>query len=213
MKKAPFIVIDGMDGSGKGTQINLLVDRAMREGRGFYATREPGGAPLSENIRELFKSPLGMGSSARTQFLMMWASRSEWLEKIIIPHLSVGVPVFSDRCDTSTLAYQVYAKKAPELEDEFWRMRQMIFGKYDPTVYIIIDVPAEEAKRRVDADKSREASDFDLAPLDFYRRVRRGFQAFHTELPNQTIMIDGARAPEEIHEEIYGIVRNICIWR
>ncbi len=69
---APFIVIDGIDGSGKGTQINLLVARARSEGRNLITTREPGGTQFSEEIRNLFNSPLGMGTSARTQFLMMW---------------------------------------------------------------------------------------------------------------------------------------------
>lgn len=212
MKKAPFIVIDGMDGSGKGTQIDLLVERALHHGYKFFNTREPGGAVLSERIRDIFVSPEGASASARTQFLLMWAARSHWLEKIVIPHLSSDIPVISDRGDSSTLAYQVYAKQALELEDEFWRMRSMIFGKYTPMRYFIIDVPPEEAKRRVDADKSRTASDFDLAPLDFYDRVRAGFYAFREKLPHNVVIINGARSPEIIHEEIYQIVSECCGW-
>ncbi|MHB1118124.1 MAG: dTMP kinase [Minisyncoccota bacterium] len=211
--KTPFIVIDGMDGSGKGTQMTLLIERATREGRTFINTREPGGTPLAEKIRELFKSSLGMGASSRTQFLLMWAARSDLLENVVIPHLDNGTPVFLDRGDDSTLAYQAYAKQAPELEGEFWRMREFILGKYAPSLYLIVDLSAEEAKRRVDADKQREASDFDLEPLGFYQRVRQGFHAFRDKLPHKVMMIDGDRPPEVIHEEVYKIVSELCGWK
>lgn len=211
--RTPFIVIDGMDGSGKGTQIDLLVDRAIRSGRKFYNTREPGGAVLSEEIRALFSSPEGASASARTQFLLMWAARSNWLEKIVIPNLSASTPIISDRGDSSTLAYQVYAKEAPQLEDEFWRMRSMIFGEYTPTLYIFVDVPAREAKRRVDLDNSRTKSAFDAQPLEWYERVRHGFEAFQNELPNHVLMINGDRPTEVIHEEIYKIVSEHCGWK
>lgn len=211
--KTPFIVIDGMDGSGKGTQINLLVDRALHSGRKFYNTREPGGSVLSEQIRSLFSSPSGAAASARTQFFLMWAARSNWVEQIIIPNLSAGTPVISDRGDSSTLAYQVYAKEAPELEDVFWRMRNMIFGDHAPTLYIFIDVSAREAKHRVDQDSSRTKSAFDAQPLEWYERVRQGFEAFRDELPNHVIVVNGYRPPEVIHEEVYKIVADHCGWK
>lgn len=216
MKKAPFIVIDGMDGSGKTTQFDLLVKYAKQDGYNFCRTREPGGTELSETIRTLFKSALGMNTSALTQFLMMWTARSDTLDKVVIPSIRNEIPVFDERSDISTFAYQVFAKMAPELEDEFWRIRKLVFGEYEPTMYIILDLPSEEAKRRVDADKRRTAldlSDFDLAPLDFYERVRQGFHAFKDELPNHVIMVDGTRSPEVVHEEIYAMVCELCGWQ
>ncbi|OHA83495.1 MAG: dTMP kinase [Candidatus Yonathbacteria bacterium RIFCSPLOWO2_01_FULL_47_33b] len=213
MKKAPFIVFDGMDGSGKGTQVKLLIDRALHAHRQFVDTREPGGSPLGEKIRDLFSSPEGAIASARTQFFMMWAARSDWFERVVLPNLEKGVPVISDRCDSSTMAYQVYAKEAPELEDEFWRIRSMIFGKHPPTLYLFIDLPAKEAKRRVDADTSRSKSLFDKKPLEWYERVRKGFQSLREDLPNHVIMIDGDRSPEAIHEEVYKIVSEHCGWK
>ena len=215
MKKntVPFVVIDGQDGSGKGTQIKLLVERAEREGRNIHPTREPGGARLSEMIREVFVSPEGAEASPRTQFLLMWAARANWLEKVVIPSLERGIPVLADRCDSSTLAYQIYAKEGRDLETWFWEMRGRIFGTYTPTRYLIIDVPAEEAKRRVDADVSREKSRFDMKPLDFYERVRKGFARF-AEMPDDGVtIINGMRDPEVIHEEVYAIVSKLCGWQ
>lgn len=209
----PFIVLDGMDGSGKGTQVKLLVERALHSHRQFVDTREPGGSPLAEKIRDLFSLPEGAIASARTQFFMMWAARSDWFERVVMPNLEKGIPVISDRCDSSTMAYQVYAKEASELEDEFWRIRGMVFGKYEPTLYLIIDLPAEEAKRRVDADTIRAKSLFDQKPLAWFERVREGFRALHDDLPNRVIMINGDRPPEVIHEEIYKIVADHCDWK
>lgn len=210
--KAPFIVIDGMDGSGKGTQISLLTGRLGDEGKKFIFTREPGGTPFSEKLRDLFNSTEGAETSARTQSLLMWTARSDVHERVIVPALNAGIIVVDDRGDTSTLAYQAYARMAPELEDEFWRMRKFVFGEHPPTLYIILDLPAEEAKRRVDADFDRVKSPFDMKPLAWYSRVRGGFHAFHEELPHQVMMVNGARSPETIHEEIYRIVKEHCRW-
>lgn len=152
VKKAPFIVIDGC---GKGTQLKLLSERAASAGHAYTLTREPGGAPLSEALRDLFKSDLGANASALTQFLMMWASRRNYLEEVVWPSLEDNIPVFSDRGDSSTLAYQVYAQNALELEREFWRLRNLVFGGITPTCYIFLDVPPSIARERATLDKSR----------------------------------------------------------
>lgn len=209
--KTPFIVIDGLDGCGKGTQLKLLEERASREGHTFVFTREPGGAPLSEKLRELFKSDLGMQSSALTQAFMMWAARRNYLEKIVWPALEKGIPVFSDRGDSSTLAYQVYAKQAPELEEEFWHMRELVFAENAPTLYLFLDVPAEIARERSLADSTHD-SNFDTAPVDFHQRVRKGFVTFGENSAIHMITIDGVRDPQTIHEDMYRAVSNACGW-
>lgn len=211
--KTPFIVVDGLDGCGKGTQLQLLLDRISSDGRKVVFTREPGGVPLSEEIRKLFKSELGLEASALTQSLLMWAARRNYLEKQVWPALENGTPVFSDRGDSSTLAYQVYAKNAPDLEQEFWRMRTLVFGNQAPTLYIFLDVPPGVAYKRTHEDKTRgEISHFDAASLDFYERVRKGFFEFERVAPASVFIIDGNRPPEEIQKDFYRIVSNECGW-
>lgn len=213
VRKAPFIVIDGLDGCGKGTQIRLLGERAKREERSCAFTREPGGAPLAEELRELFKSDLGSNASALTQLLMVCASRRECLEKAVWPLLEQCVPVISDRCDSSTLAYQIYALNAPELEEEFWRLREVIFGDYPPSIYIFIGVPPNVARGRVVEDGTRGSlTHFDAKPIEFYERVYKGFCAFANHPSIKTVFVDGTRTREEIHEDIYRIVSNACGW-
>jgi len=210
-QQVPFIVFDGMDGSGKGTQMRLLEERSQKEQRKIVFTREPGGVPLAEELRTVFKSPLGMQADALTQFLLMWAARNEWMKKFVIPQVTNGFVVCTDRSDSSTLAYQVYAKEAHELEDEFWRMRRLVFAKHEPSLYVILDVPAETARERSLAD-STHTSDFDVAPLGWYESVRTGFQAFVKGLPDKVVVIDGTRIPLQIHEEIYSIIARHCGW-
>ena len=202
--KVPFIVIDGLDGCGKGTQINLLKERLKREWIKCVFTREPGGAPLSEALRELFKSELGVKASALTQFLMMWASRRNYLEEVVWPALEQGVPVFSDRGDSSTLAYQIYGKGAPKLEAEFWHHRELVFKGLAPTCYIFLDVPPEIA--RVRAHERGEVSHFDAEMIEFYERVDKGFRVFAGHPKVKMISVDGTRSREEIHKDIYRIV-------
>lgn len=200
VKKAPYIVIDGLGGSGKTTQLNLLNRRTEEEGRQCIFTRDPGGAPLSEALRDLIKSELGGEASALTQSLLFWASRREYLEKVVWYANGRGLPVFSDRGDPSTLAYQIYGKQARELEDEFWRMRDLVFGTRKPDLYIFIDVSPEVAYARIDAES-----------IAFYERVHLGYLAFRIRVINE-VVVDGTRTPAEIHEEIYKIVSNDCGW-
>lgn len=227
--KTPFIIFDGQDGSGKGTQVKLLRSRLVKEGKkygeDFVFTREPGGVALAEALRLVIKSDNGMSSDAITQFLMFWAARSAWVKQFVVPMLSHETVVFSDRGDSSTYAYQVCAKKESDvrLEREFWRMRDLVFCGSDPSAYFIVDVPAEEARRRsLTASDGEHTTVFDLAELSFYQEVRQGFLSFAKEvcLPTGNSsskpvvkIIDGARTPEVIHEEIYALVCDLCGWK
>ena len=208
MKKAPLIIIDGIDGSGKTTQANLLKER-LSDGQVCF-TRQPGGTPLSEKIRDVFSSTEAVEASGQTQFFLMWASRTNWLEKVVIPNIEKGTPVISNRGDSSTYAYQVYAREAHDLEEEFWRIRDFVMDKHKAKVHIIIDISAKEARRRMNLDKNRVKSLFDLKPLDYHERARAGFRAFSEKLPGQVIIVDGDRDRVIIHKEVYSIVSKAC---
>lgn len=208
MKKAPLIIIDGIDGSGKTTQTELLKER-LSDGQVIFS-RQPGGTPLSEAIRDVFSSVEAVEASARTQFYLMWASRTNWLEKVVIPNTEKGTPVISNRGDSATYAYQVYAREAHDLEEEFWRVREFVMGKHKPKMHIIIDIPAKEARRRMSIDKNRVKSLFDIKPLEFHERARAGFRAFAKKLPGEVVIIDGDRDRDVIQKEVYDIVSKLC---
>lgn len=211
MKRTPLIIFDGIDGSGKSTQVAMLKER-LKDRHKVCFTREPGGAPLSEKIREIFSSPEGTQASARTQLLLISAAHSHWLEEVALPNLKEGIPVISERGDSSAFAYQLYTKEHLDLENLFWEMRNKVFGEYRPLLYLIFDVSAVEAKRRVNTDTARIQSLFDMEPIDFFERARGGFRAFTEKLPEETVLIAGDRDPHAIHEEVYAIVSKMCGW-
>ncbi|MBI3634125.1 MAG: dTMP kinase [Candidatus Yonathbacteria bacterium] len=212
MKKVPLIIFDGLDGSGKSTQVTLLKERINRKHKVLF-TREPGGAPLSEKIRDIFSTPEGAQSSAQTQLFLVSASRSNWIEEVTVPNLKEGTPVISERGDSSTFAYQIYMKKRLDLERLFWEIRDVLFGEWKPSHYFIFDVSAVEAKRRVNTDTKRTRSIFDMDPIDSYERARDGFHLFVKKLPGEVTLIDGDRDPKIIHEEVYAKIKELCEWK
>lgn len=213
MLEMPYIIIDGLDASGKSTQVKMLRERIERMGRNMVFTREPGGAPLSEEIRTLFKSELGMNASALTQSLLNWAARRNYLEEVAWPALKAGTPIFSDRGDSSTFAYQIFAKQARELEEEFWHMRSVIFGDSPPTLYILLDVTPEVALERMARDTTRSVvSGFDAESLDFFQRVYEGFHAFCQNPEVSARMIDGESSRDVVHQDICRVVDKACGW-
>lgn len=212
MKKTPLIIFDGIDGSGKSTQVALLKER-LKDAHKVCFTREPGGSPLSEKIRGIFSTPEGVQASARTQFLLLSAAHSHWLEEVALPNLKEGTPVISERGDSSLFAYQIHTKERFELENLFWEIRNNIFGEYHPILYLIFDVSAVEAKRRVNTDAVRTRSLFDVEPIEFFERARTGFRTFTEKLPSDTMLISGDRDPKEIHEEVYRVLSELCGWK
>ncbi len=205
MSLGKLIVIDGMDGCGKGTQIRLLQEK-LGVGGQFIFTREPGGTSYAERIRELILHDAAKNSSPLTQFLLFWASRSDHLD-MINRKLAEGKHVISDRFDSSSHAFQIHGGEMHALVPAFNLFRQMLMSHID-TTYIILDLSPEIAYSRMQADAARTQTHFDIRPREYHERVRRGFQDFGEYA--HCIYIDADRSPEVIHSEILKRVQEIC---
>lgn len=199
-----FIVLDGLDGSGKGTQIDRLKKRVSQEGFRACFTREPGGEPYAEKIRDVIMSKAGMRADPRTHFLLFWAARNEHMLKRIIPTRASGTTMFSDRFDSSTFAFQLYGEECLYLRDEFFRQRSDVIGDDGPSLYIIFDLPPEVAFERMHGDQLRTRSHFDERPIEYHARVRDGFREFAKHFP-VTIM-NADRTEDEIHSDVWDAV-------
>lgn len=207
MNNSPkYIVFDGMDGSGKGTQMKLL-----RETFGDSAvfTREPGGTPFAEEIRTLvLENPLAGKSTPLNNFLLFWAAREELQQNLVVPALRSGKHVFSDRGDSSTFAFQLLGEEHEELLDAFMRMRALVFaggnGRQQPDCYIVFDLPADIARARALRDARRVQNRFDLRDIEYYERVRAGFRKFAERYP--VIFVDATQSPEDIHRSVRAIL-------
>ncbi|MDE2021705.1 MAG: dTMP kinase, partial [Patescibacteria group bacterium] len=201
-----YIVFDGMDGSGKGTQLRLL-EKDFSHAAVF--TREPGGTPLAEDIRKIVRdSPLARKSTALSNFLLFWAAREELQQNFVTPMLRSGEHVLSDRGDSSTFAYQICGEEHEELLDLFVSMRKLVFdedaGRRAPDLYIIFDLPSGVARARVMQDSCREKTHFDARDIGYYERVRNGFRRFSERHP--VIFIDAMQTPEEMHRSLVKIL-------
>lgn len=207
-KRGKLIVIDGMDGSGKGTQIRLLQEALPKDL--FAFTREPGGTPKAEEIREMLLRQDGPASNPTSDFFLFWASRASHIEDHVEPTRQKGIHVISDRYDSSTFAFQIYGEERDGLRKVFEQVRAALPPYYAPDAYIILDLPAQVAFDRRKVDSTQEKSRYDVKPLEYHQRVRDGFVALQMALP-VVYLIDANRTPEEMHADILRIIREIAV--
>ena len=150
--KGKFIIIDGMDGSGKGTQIELLKEKLANQQVLF--TREPGGSPKAEQIRPLILQKDGPVSNAVCDLFLFFAARGSHIQDVVVPARAAGKHVICDRYDSSTFAFQLRGDQSePWLEQLFDAIRGRLPSQdYWPGMYIVLDLPAEVAHRRRSRD-------------------------------------------------------------
>lgn len=212
-KRGKFIVVDGMDGSGKGTQLSLL--RGKLKDYPVHYTREPGGngSDTAEFLRRVILEPKNFAITPNPfcDFFLFWASRVQHINDVVEPRRESGVHVISDRYDSSTWAFQIFGEQQ-NFRSLFHDIRYRLPDICRPDAYIFLDLPAEVAFERRSKDAGQTKSRFDLKPLEYHERVRHGFRQFKREVveDSSTVhLIDADRAPQVIHEEIASLVLAI----
>lgn len=186
-----FVVIEGDDYAGKTTFINYLRERHPE----YVYSREPGGCPTSEKIRDLLLSDAGKEIDPLTRFHLFWASRAENVAKVIRPALLEGKIVVTDRFDASTYAFQIGGDQSHDLERYFWQTRELHLRYLDP-IYIFFHVPARVAKERKVA-KMREANHFDHRNEAYHADVARYYWRFFANGNIRRRELFDADLPEE----------------
>lgn len=195
-----FITFEGIDGSGKSTQTRLLADHLRGQGHEVILTREPGGSPGAEEIRQLVLTGDPGRWSAETEILLFTAARRDHLEKTIQPALNAGKTVICDRFADSTRLYQGATRG--DLRAMVDTLHTLMIG-LEPDLTFIIDMDPKIALDRGLARKSGEDrfEDFGLA---FQETLRHGFLALATANPTRCVLIDGNRDQGAIASEIAG---------
>ncbi len=189
-----FITFEGLDGSGKTTQVDLL-HKYISQQRPIFTTREPGGTGVGEKIREILKTSF---MEPMTELFLFYASRVEHTQKIIMPMLNRGYVVVCDRFIDSTLAYQVYGRGIDKkIIDE---LNEISVKGLKPDLTIFIDLPTEVAYER--NIKRGKLDRIESEALDFYKKVADGYKAIVEEDRERFLVIDGLENRENIFEKI-----------
>ncbi len=199
---ACFIVFEGGDGSGKSTQALSLLRRLRRRGVKVLRTHEPGGTPLGQSLRRLLKS--GEAMTPVSELMLFEAARAQLVQNVIRPFLEQGGVVIADRFTSSTMAYQGYGRGLDrELID---RLNREATGGLEPHLTVFLDLPVETALARKGGGSG---DNFDDAPVDFHRRIHRGYSALAAADPGGWLVLDGQRPPEELSRDIWARVKTI----
>lgn len=200
IKPGKFITFEGIDGAGKSSHIAGVVDFLRRHGRTVVATREPGGTPLGEKLRDLL---LCEAMHLETEALLMFAARREHLAQLIEPALARGDWVVCDRFSDATYAYQGGGRGLDKTK--FAQLEQWVHGHLQPDLTFLFDLPPAIAGQRI-AAQGRQLDRFEQERADFHFRVRQAYLERAAQSPQRMVVINADQRLEEIRDQVEGIV-------
>ncbi|MCS6963966.1 dTMP kinase [Thermoflexus sp.] len=205
MTNGLLITFEGPEGSGKTTMARWLSDFLRQKGYRVLFTREPGGTPVGEAIRELLHAHEHADMTARTEALLFCAARAQLVERVIRPFLAEGGIVVSDRYADSTLAYQGYGRGL-DLED-LQHLNRFATGGLRPDLTFLLDIEVEQglARRRVSGDAWTR---LDALELSFHQRVREGYRRMATAEPDRWVIIDASQPMGAVQSAILDHLRQ-----
>lgn len=200
-----FIAFEGGEGSGKSTQVDILIGRLSEEGYAVTPTREPGGTRIGEQIRGITHNQENVDLDAKTEAYLMAASRAQHVEQLIEPALAAGRVVVCDRYVDSSIAYQGYGRKLGPESIEM--LNELATNGARPDLTILLDVPLDVGMQRRHA--SNKATDrLDLQRRDFYERVRKGYLALAKKNAARYTVLDATGSVEDVATLIWDTVRK-----
>jgi len=206
MTRAPFLSLDGIDGTGKSTQCRLLVDWLNSAGIAAVACADPGGTPLGYQLRQIL-----LASKAdiddRAEALLFMASRAESVTKVIRPALDSGRVVISDRFVTANVVYQGHARGLSP--DELWAVGKFSTGGLLPDLTVVLDLTVDAAVAR----RGRSADRMEGRGLDYLERVRRGFLAEAAKRPSAFMVVDASPDIDTVQQRLRQLVGRFLAGR
>ncbi|MFJ7512955.1 dTMP kinase [Peribacillus simplex] len=206
MKRGIFITMEGPEGAGKTTITQMLGKALQQEGYQVLLTREPGGVPISEQIREVILNKDNTAMDSRTEALLYAAARRQHLVEVVMPELERGGIVLCDRFIDSSLAYQGHARGL-DIE-EVYNINKFAIGDMMPDATIFFDIDPEEGLRRIQSNGEREVNRLDLEALDFHKKVCEGYQFIINRWKDRFIIVDAGRTIDEVLEETKASLLN-----
>jgi len=207
MSMAKFITFEGVDGAGKSTHLNWFADTLRARGIELLVTREPGGTPLGEKLREiLLHEPM----HAETEAMLMFAARREHIAQVIKPALERGTWVISDRFTDASFAYQGGGRGVPV--EKLEQLERWVQEDLQPDLTLLFDIPVEVARERLTKNVAltKVALDkFEQEKSDFFNKVRNAYLARAQKNPTRFAIIHAEKSPVEVKASLEKIVASI----
>jgi dTMP kinase len=206
-----FITFEGIEGSGKSTQISRLLHYLTELRRPVRLTREPGGTPIGDQVRKVLLDPASRLLDPTAELFLYAASRAQHLREVILPSLAEGRVVLCDRFSDATLAYQGYGRglSVPVIRE----LDRIVTAGLQPTLTVLLDLPAEIGLGRA---RGRNASQglhgearFENEDLAFHNRVREGYLQLADQEPGRIRVVSADRPPEEVQADVRKIVDEV----
>ena len=202
MNKAKFITFEGVDGAGKSTHLAWFTDALRQRGIDLVLTREPGGTPLGEKLREiLLHEPM----HAETEAMLMFAARREHLEQVIRPAMEQGTWVVSDRFSDASFAYQGGGRGVSIAKLE--QLERWVQDDLQPDLTLLFDIPIEVARQRLASNASLDR--FELEQGEFFERVRQAYLARATKMPQRFIVIQAEKSISEVKQKLSEVIATL----
>ncbi|MBV9760347.1 MAG: dTMP kinase [Acidobacteriaceae bacterium] len=201
-RRGLFITFEGTEGSGKTTQMCLLVERLRGAGYTVAENQEPGATRIGGQIRRILLDPAHREMTPMAELLLMFASRAQAAAEIVVPALERGEIVVSDRFTDSTLAYQGEARGLGF--ETVMAAHRLALGGLLPDLTLCIAVDIETGLRRASENRMEQQ------PLEFHRRVAAGYRKIAAAAPERFRMVDGSGAPEEVAERVWAEATRLC---
>ncbi len=207
----PFITFEGIEGSGKSTQIVLLAKYLSAHGKSVMLTREPGGTPIGDQIRKILLDPSNASLDARAELLLYAAGRAQHLAELIVPERRAGRIVLCDRFSDATLAYQGYGRG---LDLGLIRsLDKIVTDGIRPDLTILLDIDVAVGLARARGRNSRGGLEaearFENEDLSFHERVRQGYLALAKQEPGRFQIVDASPDPEAIQNKLRQLIDKL----
>ena len=201
-----FITLEGTEGSGKSSAMEIVYKRLIDEGYSLVKTREPGGTPISEQIRNVILDKGNTAMDGRTEALLYAASRRQHLVEKIWPSLKEGKLVFCDRYLDSSLAYQGFARGLGI--EEVLNINLFATENTFPDLTLLFNLDPKIGLERISKDKGREVNRLDLEKLSFHQKVHQGYLILAKRYPDRIKVIDASLPLEQVAEITYQIIKE-----
>lgn len=204
MTKGLFITLEGPEGAGKTTIIDMLLTYYQEQEKQIIKTREPGGIPISEKIRSIILDPKHTEMDARTEALLYAAARRQHLVEKVIPALNNGSIILCDRFIDSSLAYQGYARGIDM--DEIWEINQFAIGNVMPELTIYFDLDPRVGLARINNTTDREINRLDLEKIEFHELVQEGYYKVIDKFSDRIRKVDASKPLEQVFQDTIAII-------